>query len=320
MKKCIRIFPIIMMVAVILLIIGCVKEEQKTPILSTSAITNITQQSAVSGGNVTSAGASEIIERGICWSTNPSPTINDKQNIDIGKTTGSFIGKIYELKQNTTYYVRAYATNSNGITYGQEVTFTTSDKPTDFDGNIYDTVKIGAQVWFKQNLKTIHYANGDPIENVQVDSIWNKITTGAYKSCSQISDYSTIYGHLYNYFAVADPRKICPDGWHVSTNDDWTTLTNFAGGDYSAGGKLKERDTLHWKSPNTGATDEYGFSALPGGAGCSRLNVLGMFWSPTYKVQTPDLITYRLTSYVENRLITSWTSKNDGLSVRCIKD
>jgi uncharacterized protein (TIGR02145 family) len=239
------------------------------PTLSTTAASSITTTSATSGGNVISDGGATVTARGVCWSTNQNPTIdNSKTSNDIG--TGSFTSNLTGLTANTIYYVRAYATNSMGTAYGNQVTFkTTTDVETntvtDIDGNIYHTVTIGTQVWMVENLKTTKYRNGDPIPNV-TGNAWAALTTGAY--CWYNNDaatYKATYGALYNWYAVADSRNIAPTGWHVPTDAEWTTLTTFLGGESVAGGKLKETGTNHWTSPNTGATNETGFTALPGG-------------------------------------------------------
>jgi len=138
---------------------------------------------------------------------------------------------------------------------------------TDIDGNVYHTVTIGTQVWMVENLKTTKYRNGDPIPNVTSDAAWCALSTGAY--CWYDNDaatYKAKYGALYNWFAVADNRNIAPVGWHVPTDTEWTTLTTFLGGENLAGGKLKETGTSHWRSPNTGATNSSGFTALPAGS------------------------------------------------------
>jgi uncharacterized protein (TIGR02145 family) len=317
-------FGCLLTISVILfLTISCNKEEDKLPVVSTLPVTNISQHSAVSGGNVTSAGGSELIERGLCWSTTHNPDISNSRNIDSTKITGSFVSIMKGLDLNKTYYARAYATNSFGTVYGQEVSFTTSFRPTDFDGNVYDTIKIGNQVWFKQNLKVTHYNNGDPIPEIKDDTLWQKLTTGAYyDSCAYDQMFREIYGHRYNGYAVLDSRKICPAGWHVSTDDDWNTLTDYAGGDFIAGAKLKEKGNVHWKSPNTDATDDFGFTALPAGGGscifCCKTGMNGLFWS--VKATDDELLTFRAVSYLDSRLVTSWGTKDYGLSIRCVKD
>ena len=132
----------------------------------------------------------------------------------------------------------------------------------DMDGNMYTSVQIGSQVWMVQNLKVTKYRNGDPIPKIgPTDNSWGTLTYGAYSN-----DYeeTNINGRLYNWYAVNDPRKLAPEGWHIPTNAEWTTLVNFLGGESSAGSKMKEKGTAHWCAPNADATNESGFTALPG--------------------------------------------------------
>ena len=136
---------------------------------------------------------------------------------------------------------------------------------TDIDGNVYHTVTIGTQTWMVENLKTTRYRNGEAIPNITDNASWAALITCAYCDYNNIPSNSITYGKLYNWYAVNDSRNIAPMGWHVSTDAEWTTLTTFLGGTSIAGGKLKENGTIHWNSPNVGATNETGFSALPGG-------------------------------------------------------
>jgi uncharacterized protein (TIGR02145 family) len=144
----------------------------------------------------------------------------------------------------------------------------------DIDGNIYNTVKIGNQVWMKENLRTSKYNNGELIANIPGSDVWAGLPTGAY--CWYNNDsatYNIPYGKLYNWFAV-DTGNLCPIGWHVPSNADWTILTNYLGGLSVAGGKLKEAGYDHWLSPNTNATNESGFTAV----GTGYLHYSGAFW------------------------------------------
>ena len=141
------------------------------------------------------------------------------------------------------------------------------NKVSDIDGNVYKTVKIGANTWMAENLKTTRYNNGDLIgtttsENADVTQEDEPKYQWAYND-----DESNVpvYGRLYTYYAATDYRNICPKGWHLPTYYEWRIMVDYVGGEDVAGGNLKEKGTDHWKSPNTGATDDYGFRALPGG-------------------------------------------------------
>ncbi|OVE78708.1 hypothetical protein BVY01_04640 [bacterium I07] len=142
---------------------------------------------------------------------------------------------------------------------------TVSKTVTDIDGNVYRTIKIGNQVWMAENLKVTHYRNGDPIPHVTSTTAWSNLSTGAYCNYENTASNVSTYGCLYNWYAVNDSRKIAPVGWHVPTDAEWRTLVDYLGGSGVAGGKMKESGTLHWKSPNTGATNSSDFSVLPGG-------------------------------------------------------
>ena len=149
---------------------------------------------------------------------------------------------------------------------------------TDIDGNTYQTVKIGDQWWMAENLKVTCYRNGDAIPNITDGTTWASLSTGAY--CEYNNDINNVatYGRLYNWYAVTDSRNIAPAGWHVPSDAEWKQLEMYLGMSQSEadatgwrgtdeGGKLKEVGTMHWNSPNTGATNESGFTALPGGPG-----------------------------------------------------
>jgi len=133
---------------------------------------------------------------------------------------------------------------------------------TDIEGNVYLTIKIGDQLWMAENLKVSRYRNGDNIPNVPDTSEWVNLTTGAWVYYNNDSSNDETYGKLYNWYAVDDNRGLCPTGWHVPSEEEWTTLTIFLIG-RNVGGTMKS--TTGWNSPNTGATNESGFSGLPGG-------------------------------------------------------
>ncbi len=160
---------------------------------------------------------------------------------------------------------------------------------TDRDGNTYKTVTIGTQTWMSENLRVTQYRNGDPIPDVTGGAAWIALTTGASCTYANTTDNALIasYGRLYNWFAVSDSRNIAPAGWHVPTDAELTILATFLGGDLTAGGKMKETGTVHWVTPNTGATNESGFTALPSGARSDMdgtfnfLGQYGFYWSST---------------------------------------
>jgi uncharacterized protein (TIGR02145 family) len=193
---------------------------------------------------------------------------------------------------------------------------------TDIEGNVYKIVKIGDQWWMAENLKVTKYNNGDPIPNVTDDVEWNDLTSGAYCDYNNEPDNSTTYGKLYNWYALNDSRNIAPTGWHIPSDAEWAALSSYLGGDSIAGGRLKEADTIHWQSPNTGATNESGFVGLPGGYRYNNgtfyfLGNIGVFWSST---EDSKVVWYRGLHYGNTKLHRFNIYKDFGYSVRCIKD
>ena len=247
-------------------VVSFTTEAYELPVLTTSAISAITQTTATSGGDITSDGGTVVTARGVCWSTTENPEIDDNITTD-GNGTGSFTSALSDLAAGTIYYVRAYATNSVGTSYGDQVSFTTSisaNQIVDYDGNVYNKVTIGTQVWLVENLKVTHYRNGELITQATSAAEWIAQTAGAWYYYAADSIYFADYGILYNGYAVIDPRNIAPVGWHVPSLAEWTTLANFLGGEVACYPKLKEKGTAHWGTDD-GATNESDFTALPGG-------------------------------------------------------
>lgn len=198
---------------------------------------------------------------------------------------------------------------------------------TDIDGNIYNTITIGTQVWTKENLRVTHYRNGDSIPNVADSLQWYNLTSGGYCNYDNNSNNGDIYGRLYNWYAIQDLRNIAPLGWHVPTYEDWDTLQIFAGYDLVAGGKLKEIGTSHWMSPNTGATDEYDFTALPGGQRAdliysgtfAEITTQGYWWSSS---EIDTVYPWGVNISYNSAGMTNWgaSTRTSGFSVRLISD
>lgn len=304
---------------VVMLAGGCKKDDDKNltlPILTTSAVNEITQTSAICGGNITSDGGSAITVSGICWSTDPNPIMAGSKTTD-GTTNGSFKSPLTGLKPNNTYYTWAYATNSVGTGFGSPVLFNTKYALVDFDGNVYDTVMIGTQVWMKQNLNVTHYSNGDPLPNV---AFYAHSFTGAYSNYYDRPDTSKIYGRLYNWYALNDNRNIAPKGWHVASDVEWSILIAFLGGENIAGSKLKEVGIAHWISQNQDATNESGFTALPGGSVKAILGHNGQWWTST-STSDSSYYAWNITmSHLSGGAYRNNYEKYLGFSVRCVKD
>jgi len=203
--------------------------------------------------------------------------------------------------------------------------FSQDSTVSDVDGNVYHIIKIGTQFWIAENLKTTRYQNGDPIPNITDGTEWSHLTTGAY--CNYNNDSTNIirFGRLYNGHAIADSRKIAPKGWHVATDDEWTTLTTFIGS--SAAIKLKSKTGWDYYGNVDNGTDEYGFKAFP----CGYRNIFGIFnnlgyfvywWSSTVNKSRggSNFLWYRSIYFSNSDLFRFDNYKELGFSVRCVKD
>lgn len=198
------------------------------------------------------------------------------------------------------------------------MTFAGAGTVTDIDGNVYHTVKIGVQTWMVENLKTTHFRNGEEISNV-IHSNGESV----YSNYNNNDSYVTPYGRLYNWYAVADSRQLAPAGWHIPTDAEWDILINYLGGYDMAGGKMKDT-SAYWEAPNTSAINSSGFSGLPGGSRNTsygnflNLGYAGWWWSSTEYYT--DYVWLRSLTYNSAKVNRSNTTKEFGLSVRCVKD
>jgi len=307
------------------------------PTLTTSSISSLTSTSASSGGNVTFDGGAAVEMRGVCWSTNPNPTTSDFKTDD-GTGIGTFSSELTGLTPGTIYYVRSFATNSIGTGYGNEVSFRTFSSDitiSDIDGNSYHTITIGSQVWLVENLKSTRYSDGTSIPLVSNTQTWNELTSASLAYCWYDNDinYEDTYGALYTWAAAMKGAEgssnvpsrvqgVCLTGWHVPSYDEWVELATYLGD--NNGGKLKETGTAHWESPNEGATNESGFTGLPGG----KRDIDGQFfnlgrnaywWSAT-EISTSEANHLGL-YYANNYLGHDFQyDKRHAYSVRCVKD
>jgi uncharacterized protein (TIGR02145 family) len=192
---------------------------------------------------------------------------------------------------------------------------------TDKDGNVYTSVTIGTQEWMVENLKTTRFNNGDSIPTTTSD-ISAQSTPVFQWAFSDLKTYAETYGRLYTWYAAIDSRNLCPTGWHVPSVDEWKTLRLYLGGDTVAGGKLKQSGTTYWQAPNTGATNESGFTALPGGYRSqhgiySGIKVSGWFWTTS---DDAPLAWGQSVHFNTDSLVNWGYYKSAGVSVRCLKD
>lgn len=321
---------------------SCKKTENEglVPTVITVSVSNVTSTSAVIEGQLLSFGDGEVYDYGFCWSnyiTNP-----DKSGYTLwfgpAAITGSFPYTFSYLTPGMTYYIRAYAANEFGVGYGEIISFTTTGSVvgeivfnpdlsygtlSDIDGNIYKTIQIGTQTWMAENLKTTRYNDGTTIPEVTDQNEWKVLTTGAYSwYINQAEPFKNIYGGLYNWYAV-NTGKLCPEGWHVPSNEEWTVLSNFIDAN---SGTLKEAGTSHWQSTDPKATNSTGFTALPGGLrGSERaffltenLGYLGMWWTST-PIDDNSIWVYTM-SYIFDGLGNQDAYKRAGVSCRCVMD
>ena len=286
--------------AAFLFVAGCGDATAPTlgqlPTVITADLTDIKLHTAVTkldrpvvGGEVTHDGGSAVTARGVVWrDSRADPTVDDNKTAE-GGGTGSFTSVIAGLEPGRLYSVRAYATNEHGTAYGEIRRFRTSaGTVTDIDGNEYEVVRIGDQWWMAENLRVTRYRNGDAIPTGLSAGEWEEADYGAYTvyphalidGLSSDAEVVNAYGKLYNWFTVADPRGVCPEGWKVPRELDWNLLAMWVGGEpgsFGVPGTGGERLTSErtepaphprWEEWSRG-TNESGWSALPVGSGNS---------------------------------------------------
>jgi len=259
-------------------------------------------------------------------------------NQNINKTSGMVSNPInqidsirFNLLTNQMEVVLQGGVETHGLSEITNVTFSTSasigcsggiNTVTDIDGNIYPVIEIGNQCWTKENLKTTKYADGSVIPNVTDSLLWQELTYGAWANYENSAGNDSVYGKLYNWYTVTDPRNICPAGWHVPSDAEWTTLTDFLGGESFAGGKMKT--TTGWQAPNTVATNESGFSGLPGGnRGPNTSPFVSVGYSGNWWSSSEDdtgFVWYRYLYYSSGNVSRSSSNQLNGFSIRCLRD
>ncbi len=318
------------------------------PSLYTAQAYEIGPYSAVSGGAILTDGGSLISSRGVCWSTRPAPTIYDECTTD-GTGSGSFESELTQLEPYTVYFIRAYATNSEGTGYGETfglITLWDNSPVSDINGNQYSTFQLGDQVWMAENLKVIHYSDGTPIDRVESTDQWLSldVNSKAYaRYDNSDTDFGT-YGALYTWSAAmngssssdeypGEIQGVCPDGWHLPSDSEWKQLEYDLGMSeldirddgwrgWEEGGMLKQPGTSLWIEPNYLGTNESGFTAIPGGIrdeeGLFRdKGSFAAFWSSTGH---EDVALMRGLHSNRGNVLRENYSRKSGLSVRCLKD
>ena len=304
--------------------------------VTTNAISNITSTTALSGGSIASGGGEIITSRGVCWSETVNPTIQNFKTTD-GTGTGNFTSNLAGLTPTTTYYVKAYATNSAGTNYGNQVSFKTdfmcSTRLMDArDGKTYLTVQIGNQCWFAENLNV----------GIRIDGSIDQANNGVIeKYCYNNNESNcSLYGGLYQwdemmqYTTSEMSQGVCPVGWHIPSDYEWKVLEMTLGMDQTSanaagwrgtteGGKLKAAGTTYWNSPNYGATNSSLFTAMPSGDRSSTgtfesLGYFTDFWTSTFIIDTQCW--YRYLDADHSQVYRIDGNRKYGTSVRCVKD
>lgn len=307
-----------LLISLLFLIFSC-KKPPRLPYITTNTIENVTDATAVGGGLLT---GEKITHKGLCWSIAPAPDINGHKT-DEGAGDTSFESTMTGLLPLTTYYVRAYATNDAGTTYGEEKSFITlpqqQSQVVDYENNHYKTIQIGNQVWMTENLRVTRYNDGTVIQSITDYNAWNQSTAGAYCYYANNTGYANTYGVLYNAYAIADARKLAPVGWHIPTLAEWNQLINHLGGGSDAANKMRIVSPSYWQA-NSLNTNSSGFSALPAGTRnsttFSSLTNYAYFWTSTSNTSLSN--EYVAMDY--QYLYTGTLYKNNGMSVRCVKD
>jgi uncharacterized protein (TIGR02145 family) len=323
----------------IILVQSCKKDEPAGTVSSclTQEATNVSASGATLNGTVNANDLSTLVtfEYGITtgyyyyFPANPYAVTGD--------TPTHVSADIWYLLPGTLYHFRLKAVNSFDTIYSEDATFTTLEinpvnfnpdltygSVSDIDGNTYKTIQIGTQTWVAENLKTTKYNDGTAIPNIKGSNAWGTLSTGAYCDYNNFPSYSAIYGRLYNWYVAAstNTKNVCPAGWHVPSVTELTVLLDYLGGESVAGDKLKEAGSAHWPDPNTGATNESGFTALPGGGrfqpnSFSDVGSHGSWWLSTeYDAANGEF--YHLSFSGESN--GGYFPTDSGLSVRCIKD
>jgi uncharacterized protein (TIGR02145 family) len=328
----------ILMISMVLALFNCKKDDKKIaavpPIVNTSSPAWKGREWAVLRGQVNGKSQQTTVTFQYDTTKDYTNTISPTPDTTSRDALVSFTATITDLIPNTTYHYRISAINPSGKENGADVSFTTTDTTGiviifnpdltydsiyDIEGNKYRTIAIGTQIWTAENLKSTRYNDGTDIPFVPDVNPWASLKTPGY--CWYNND-SVGYGAIYNWYAV-NTGKLCPEGWHVPTDEEWTILTDYLGGKSVAGGMIKETGTSHWLSPNTGASNESGFTGLPSGyrnyaGGFNDISYYGFWWTSTEWSSTSAW--YRDVFYNYFSVDRSNSNKKSGANVRCLKD
>jgi uncharacterized protein (TIGR02145 family) len=304
----------------------------QSPTATTSSVTNIEATTATLIGNVVANNLSTVVTLEYGTTTSYGTTVTAAQSPLTGVTTSSVNADIAGLTEATIYHFRVKAVNSLGTTYGSDLTFTTL--LADVEGNTYNTINIGTQVWMQENLRTTRYRNGNLIGTTSPATldITNLIIPKYQWECTNVN-----YGRFYTYYAITDSRNVCPAGWHVPTDNDWTTLTYFltnngygfegSGNDIAKSLAATSGFIADTTAGNVGndqaSNNSSGFTGLPSGGRFSSgvvnfVNLHGIWWSSTEG--SPTFAYFRCIGYIPAQVYRGIFSESYGLPVRCLRD
>lgn len=332
---------------------SCQSLEEVTPLFMTvDHMEFVSEGSYTITGTLVSPGEKEILEQGLCWSESHMPDLDCSYGaLELTPTVGEFNITVSGLSASTTYYFRAYAILKNATDFSEEKEFTTrpaaENMVMDVDGNIYKIVHIGDQTWMAENLKVSRYPDERPIPLTEDELEWYHNTRESHSYCwyENVLTHGYAYGGLYSWAAATAAHDgirlieegvqgVCPDGWHLPSDDEWKQLEMHLGmsqeeADASKwrgtdqGGRLKQEGIEYWNSPNTGATDIHGFSALPGGYRHGSGEFKGVsktarFWTSTSNGYS--YAWYRGLDMDTAAVYRDFSGVYRGHSVRCVKD
>lgn len=340
--KCNSPYFVILGTLVLCILLNSCKKEENPPLIITAEAKNIGSASVSSGGTITWEDASAISGRGICWATEVNPTIDDHKTTN-GKGTGTFTCTISGLLPFTCYYLRSYMIKDGRVIYGNLVTFKTMEMARDIEGNQYNTISVGHQVWMAEYLRTTKFANGDIIgttspATLNIMNYMDPVYQWAYNG---IEKNAAKYGRLYTWYAVTDPRGLCPAGWHIPTDEEWTELENYLISNHynydgtNSGNKiaLTLASDLSWTFSDGSGTpgntsysesrNKIGFSALPAGYRDQEgkfvdIGNAACWWSSTEASSYNAY--YRYLRSIRKDILRSSYYEFCAVSVRCIKD
>ncbi len=322
--------------------IRCLKHYGE-PSVNTNPVKNTSTTSTEATGSAVFENADDVTEVGFVWGVSPEPTLTNNSGAVLATQNNQrFSAQIMGLSSNTRYYLRAYAITPYGEVYGNEINFKTYyGAIMDVENNVYYTVEINNDVWMAENLKTTKLADGTDILLGTAGTTWSSLTEPAYiiyppnggagdepyatEGLETPEQVAESYGLLYNWHAV-NTNNLCPTGWHVPTNEEWSSMVDYLGGPEIAGIKLKSTLTApdqqpRWLSPNRNANNESGFNGLPTGNIYSSFSGFGKFarwWTSTSTIQ--DYAFSRGVEYLSNEVLEAESNVLQGFGVRCIKD